>query len=61
MPILIILGILFVYFIIWLKDKLTPPHRAYTLDELTKMGREMTGKSHSESGKIIRRYDKYGK
>ena len=61
MPIIIILGILLVWFIIWLKDKLTPPCRAFTSDEIRRMNSEMVGKSPSECRRIIRRYNKYGK
>ena len=41
MPIIIILGILLVWFVIWLKGALTPPCRAFTPDEIRRMNSEM--------------------
>ncbi len=61
MPIIIILGILFVYFVFWLKDEITPPCRAFTPDEIRKMNSEMVGKSPSECRKFIQRYNNYSK
>lgn len=61
MPIIIIFVILAVWFIIWIKDKLTPPCRAFTPDEIRRMNSEMVGKSPSECKKIIQRYNKQGK
>ncbi len=57
MEIIIILGVLFV---IWLKDTLTPPCRAFTPDEIRKMNSEMFGKSSWECNRIIQSYNKYG-
>lgn len=61
MLIIIILGILAAWFIIWLKDELTSPCRAFTPDEIKRMNSEMVGKSPSQCNKIIQRYNKYGK
>ena len=61
MPIIITLVILFAWLFIWLKDKLTPPCRAFTPDEIRRMNSEMVGKSPSQCNKIIQRYNKYGK
>jgi len=58
MPILIIIGILSVWLVIWLKDKLTPPCRAFTPEEIKRMSSEMVGKSKSECNRIIQRYNK---
>ena len=58
MPILIIIGILIVWFVIWLKDKLTPPCRPFTPDEIRQMNSEMVGKSKSECNRIIQKYNK---
>lgn len=57
MPILIIFGILLALGIIWLKDKLTPPCRAFTPEEIRQMNREMHGKSKAECKRIIQRYN----
>lgn len=61
MPILIILGILFFWLVVWIKDKATPPCRAFTPDEIRRMNSEMVGKSPSQCNKIIQRYNKSGK
>ena len=61
MPIIIILGILLVWFVIWLKGVLTPPCRAFTPVEIRRMNSEMVGKSPSQCNKIIQRYNKHGK
>lgn len=60
MPVIIILGILLFWLIVWIKDKLTPPCRAFTPDEIRRMGEDMVGKSPAECNRIIRRYNKYG-
>ena len=58
MPILIILGILIIWAIIWFKDKLTPPCRAFTPEETRQMNREMVGKSKKECQQIVKKYSK---
>ena len=58
MPILIILGILIIWAIIWIKDKLTPPCRAFTPEEIRQMNREMVGKSKKECQQIVKKYSK---
>lgn len=58
MPVIIILGILLIWGIFWLKDKLTPPCRPFTPDEIRQMNSEMAGKSKSECKRIIQKYNK---
>ena len=58
MPILIILGILVIWAIIGIKDKMTPHCRAFTPEEIKQMNSEMVGKSKSECNRIIQKYNK---
>lgn len=58
MPVVIILGILLVWFVIDVYEIIATNHHAFTSEELKQMGAEMCGKSESECVKILKKYER---
>ena len=56
MPIIIILGILFVWLVLDVSESATKSNHEFTPDEMEQMQKEMCGKSQSECAEILRRY-----
>lgn len=56
MPIIIILGILFIWLIFDVYEVATKSKHVFTPEETEQMHKEMCGKSQSECAKILRRY-----
>lgn len=56
MPIIIILGILFVWLIFDVYEAATKSNHVFTPEEMEHINKEMYGKSQSECAKILRRY-----
>lgn len=56
MPIIIILGILFIWLIFDVYEAATKSNHVFTPEEMEHMNKEMCGKSQSECAKILRRY-----
>lgn len=56
MPIIIILGILFVWLIFDVYEATIKSKHVFTPEEIEQTQREMCGKSQSECNKILRRY-----
>lgn len=58
MPVIIILGILFVWFVIDVYEIATTSKHEFTPEELEQMSRDMCGKSQKECAKILKKYRK---
>lgn len=56
MPIIIILGILFIWLIFGVYEVATKSNHVFTSKEMEQMHKEMCGKSQNECAKILRRY-----